>query len=268
MMRKFSATLTVLCLASTSLTASATAAEDAEYRAKVAALGGYAGYLDPRALPNSIALLPPPPAPGSAEDARDAAIAASDRKLVATPRWNLAQRDAELRGDPSVKSFGCAAAIEITEKGTPATYRLLRRSLLDFGLGTYAAKQRYRRPRPFMSNGSALCTPNEEQALRADGSYPSGHSAIGFGWGLVLAGLVPGRVDALMRRGIDFGDSRAVCNVHWASDVEQGRVVAAAVFARLQAEPAFRSDFEAARAELATAPAAADCADLVGANKD
>jgi acid phosphatase (class A) len=268
MMRKVSAVLSALFLILTSMAGPATAADDAEYRAKVAALGGYAGYLDPRALPDSAALLPPPPAPGSAEEARDVASAAASRKLEATPRWNLAQRDAELRGEPSVKSFACAAAVEITEKSTPATYRLLRRTLLDFGLGTYAAKQRYRRARPFMSNGSALCTPNDEQALRADGSYPSGHSAIGFGWGLVLAGLVPGRVDALMRRGIDFGDSRAVCNVHWTSDVEQGRVVAAAVFARLQAEPAFRSDFEAARAELSTAPAAAGCADPSSAKTD
>lgn len=268
MKREVRATLLPLFLIVVSIAGSAAAADDAEYRAKVAALGGYAGYLDPRSLPDSIALLPPPPAPGSAEEARDLAIAAVDRKLEATPRWSLAQRDAELRGEPSVKSFACAAAVEITEQGTPITYGLLRRSLLDFGLGTYAAKQRYRRPRPFMSNGGALCTPNEEKALRADGSYPSGHSAIGFGWGLMLAGLVPGRVDALVRRGIDFGDSRAVCNVHWASDVEQGRVVAAAVFARLQAEPAFRSDFEAARAELGAAPAAAGCADRSGPKTD
>ena len=59
----------------------------------------------------------------------------------------------------------------------------------------------------------------------------------------------------MIRRGIDFGDSRQVCNVHWPSDVEQGRVLAAAVFARLQAEPEFRSDLETARKEVAAARA-------------
>jgi acid phosphatase (class A) len=43
--------------------------------------------------------------------------------------------------------------------------------------------------------------------------------------------------------------------VHWPSDVEQGRVLAAAVFARLQAEPEFRSDLETARKEVAAARA-------------
>ena len=53
----------------------------------------------------------------------------------------------------------------------------------------------------------------------------------------------------LVARGRAFGDSRRVCNVHWLSDVEQGQVVASAVFARLQSEPEFQADLAAARAE-------------------
>ena len=63
--------------------------------------------------------------------------------------------------------------------------------------------------------------------------------------------------------GLVFGDSRRVCNVHWLSDVEEGRVIATAVVARLHGEPAFRADMDAARAELAAQtgkPAATDCA--------
>ena len=48
-----------------------------------------------------------------------------------------------------------------------------------------------------------------------------------------------------------YGESRNVCNVHWYSDVVQGRVMAAGTVARLHAEPAFRADLEAAKAELA-----------------
>jgi len=42
-----------------------------------------------------------------------------------------------------------------------------------------------------------------------------------------------------------------ICNVHWQSDVIEGRVVGAGPVARLHASPDFRADVEAARVELA-----------------
>ena len=125
--------------------------------------------------------------------------------------------------------------------------------MMVFGLSTYPTKMKYQRPRPFMENGKPTCTPDQEDVLRKDGSYPSGHSAIGFGTGLILAEVVPDRAAQLVARGRAFGDSRRICNVHWLSDVEEGRVVASAVMARLNAEPAFAADLAAARAEVAAA---------------
>jgi acid phosphatase (class A) len=127
----------------------------------------------------------------------------------------------------------------------------------------YPTKRKYQRARPFTVNNQPVCTPKDEAVLRSDGSYPSGHSAIGYGWGLILAELVPDRAAQLVARGRAFGDSRRVCNVHWLSDVEEGRVVSTAVFARLHAEPVFRADLDAVRAELAeqrAALATPDCA--------
>ena len=80
---------------------------------------------------------------------------------------------------------------------------------------------------------------------------------------MVLAQLVPDRTTQLIARGRAFGESRRYCNVHWQSDVEEGRVIAAAVFARLQSEPAYQADLAAARDELAKVPRQApsrDCA--------
>ena len=102
--------------------------------------------------------------------------------------------------------------------------------------------------RPFTVNGRPSCTPAHEAILRADGSYPSGHSALGYGWGLILAEAIPGRAAELVARGRSFGDSRRICNVHWLSDIEEGRIVATAVVARHNAEPAFQADLAAARA--------------------
>ena len=75
-----------------------------------------------------------------------------------------------------------------------------------------------------------------DAALAASGSYPSGHGAGGWAWALVMAELVPSRADAILQRGRDYGDSRVICGYHFPSDIEAGRVIAAAVIARLHAD--------------------------------
>ena len=82
-----------------------------------------------------------------------------------------------------------------------------------------------------MIDDTPVCTPEDDEALRADGSYPSGLTAIGWGWALILAQLMPDRADAILERGRAFGESRAVCNVHWYSDVVAGRIVGSAAVA-------------------------------------
>ena len=120
----------------------------------------------------------------------------------------------------------------------------------DAGLSTYRAKNKYQRPRPFMVNGEPICTPAEEERLKKSGSYPSGHTALGWAWALILTEMAPERADAILARGRDFGESRNVCNVHWHSDVVEGRLMGASVVARLHSDPAFRADLEKAKAEL------------------
>lgn len=221
------------------------------------------GYL--AELPSSLALLPPPPAPGSAAQARDEEASRAALALHGSPRWELATQDAVLGFPAAAQTFTCALGVPVSEADTPALYRLLRRTVADLGRAPYPTKNKYKRTRPFVVNGQPQCTPELDQVLRGDGSYPSGHSAIGWGWGLILAQVAPDRGDALVARGRVFSDSRRVCNVHWLSDVEEGRVVADAVVARLNATPEFQADVAAARAEVAKLRAAGakptrDCA--------
>ena len=210
----------------------------------------FSGYLSAGSAPDSNLLIPPPPAPGSAAEARDIEAANAAIALRGTPRWDQAAIDADLFSPRTVGIFSCAAGFEIDPANLPKLAALLRRAGPDLAMAVYPSKRKYQRARPFMANNQLTCTPKDEALLRRDGSYPSGHSAIGYGWGLILAELVPDRAAQLVARGRAFGDSRRVCNVHWLSDVEEGRVVSTAVFARLHAEPAFRADVEAARAEL------------------
>lgn len=214
--------------------------------------GILAGYLQPEESPNSLALIPPPPAEGSAALALDKEVSRKSIALRGTPRWDLAARDAELMFPEAADTFSCVLGIPITEKDTPHLYMLLRRTLADAGLSTYTAKNKYARKRPFMKNNEPICTPDEEAALRKDGSYPSGHTAIGWAWALILAEIAPERADTIIARGRAFGESRNICNVHWHSDVVEGRFMGAAAVARLHANSAFLAEIEAAKAEFTT----------------
>ncbi|MCR9259978.1 MAG: phosphatase PAP2 family protein [Pseudomonadaceae bacterium] len=211
-------------------------------------LMGYTPMDDPLL---SKAFVSPAPAPGSARAVMDETVAQEMLLLRGTPRWTLATRDAHLRFPDAANTFTCALGMPITEADTPELYMLLRRTLADLGLAAYSAKNAYQRERPFMINKQPICTPEEETMLRADGSYPSGHTAIGWGWALILSELAPDRAEALLSRGRAYGESRNVCNVHWRSDVDAGRLVGAAAVARLHTNEAFLTALSAARSEIA-----------------
>lgn len=251
-------TIVAVALLAASACATRTAPNDAAPRAAMTATLG-SGYLPAGGLPDATLFTPPPPAPGSPAEARDLDASRAGLALVGSPRWIEAATDADLSKGGGAASFSCAAGVAIGEMTTPALFRLMRRTAADFGQSTAGVKAKYQRPRPFMVNTQPTCTPTEEQRLRSNGSYPSGHSAIGFGWGLVLAEVFPDRAGPLVSRGRDFGDSRRVCNVHWLSDVEEGRVAAAATYARLQTDAGFVADLDAARREARRAPPAKDC---------
>lgn len=215
------------------------------------------GYLPSGSWVNSLSLLPPPPTPGSpAQGADEAAYRALSRAQQGSERWRQAAADEVLAFPGAAGHFSCALGVAIDERATPHLNMLLRRTLVDAGLATYRAKDNYQRARPFMAANDAICTPQAEASLRKDGSYPSGHAALGWAWALVLTEIAPDRADALARRGWEYGQSRVVCGVHWQSDVDAGRLVAAAVVAQLHGNADFVAQLGQARKEVAAQRAA------------
>jgi len=211
------------------------------------------GYLAPDAVPGSLALVPSPPVAGSAGFALDEQVSREARALRGTPRFAQAHRDAELGFPEGANQFACAIGLDVDAQKTPALYRLLERSRIDASAATRAAKHQYQRARPFMVNGEPTCTPEDEDGLRKNGSYPSGHTSIGWAWALILSEIVPERADAIQARGRNYGESRLVCNVHWQSDILEGRFMGAAAVARLHDNADFNRDLLAARKEIAAA---------------
>lgn len=217
-------------------------------RAQPTQFSGYR-YLSDQTMPNSLTLIPPPPAPGSAAMARDEAARRAALTLHRTPRYALAIKDADRSQAATNRAFECASGIKIDAKRTPVLYKLLAKTRVDVRAVTYRAKSRYRRLRPYVANRAMVCTPSE-QLVWNDGSYPSARGAVGWAYALVLAELDPPRTSMIMARGREFGQSRIVCDAEWQSDVDAGRTVAAAVVAQLQKVEAFRSDLATARREV------------------
>jgi acid phosphatase (class A) len=208
------------------------------------------GYLDPEALPDSLSLLPPPPQPGSAAMAADQA-AFEQVMQASAERQATAKVDAELEWSILIRPFEDILGTSLSDGSKPHTEMLLKRAMVDAGLSTYRAKKHYQRVRPFVVNGVSTCLPKQEEMLKADGSYPSGHTAFGWMLALVLTDLVPEKQDQLLKRGYEYGQSRVVCRAHWQSDTTAARMMASATFARLQSDPTFVAQLGLARTEMA-----------------
>jgi acid phosphatase (class A) len=202
---------------------------------------------NPAVQVDATVFVPPPPQ-------ANGALEVAERAVVRGP-WS-AERRAQALEDNAIDPFAAFDSVlgaQFNGAALPATVAVLDRAGRAAGFAGDPAKFVHRRQRPFL-NDSAItpCIPNDER-LRASYSYPSGHGALGFGWALVLAELIPSRADAIIERGRDFGWSRVVCGVHYPSDIDAARVVGAAAVARLHADPEFQRLMEAARAELAQA---------------
>jgi acid phosphatase (class A) len=201
------------------------------------------GYL-PAAV--AVADFPAAPAPGSKAD-QDDREAALDLQAKRTPeRVALAQADQKL---DVFSAYGSILGPKVTEASAPSLARLMARALRDVGATVLPFKELYKRPRPPLADPAVTaCVRLPENGLN---SYPSGHAMWGATAGTVLAELVPAKAEALKARGLDYGLSRAVCGVHYPSDVAAGQALSAALLAQLRKDPAFSADYEAAKAELA-----------------
>ena len=93
--------------------------------------------------------------------------------------------------------------------------------------------------------------PEEEETLRNNGSYPSGHSIRGWAMALLLCEINPDAQDAILKLGYEWGQSRVIVGYHWQSDVDASRLLGSAVIARLHTNPQFLADMAAARKEFA-----------------
>lgn len=205
-------------------------------------------YLATNAL-DSIALLPPPPSIEAVEQAAD--LAAVRAAFKATPEAERLRAEAE--ASLVVDRFAPVIGEWFVPDRLPKTAHLLERAKLCARAPVAAAKEFWKRPRPYELDAELRFGHKPESSY----SYPSGHSTVGTVQALVLAALVPDRRDAILERGRRIGWDRVRTGKHFPSDVYAGRTLGQAIFRALQSNAEFQRDLEAAKAEVAAARQAA-----------
>jgi acid phosphatase (class A) len=165
-------------------------------------------------------------------------------------RAAIALRDAVYGIQTIMSEFSIPFGIQISPEGTPAIFRLLRNAAKTCDLICKIPKNHYMRVRPFMLFNEPTFYPKDDEALRKNGSYPSGHTILGWSAALLLSEINPERADTLLARGMMYGESRVIVGAHWQSDVDASKVLVSGAFASLHNDETFLADMKKARAEF------------------
>lgn len=208
-------------------------------------------YLTADEVPNAVYWLPAPPAPGSSQFMYD----------ISQYYWGKEQRKDTLRAQKAIRQaayenkdmipiFSEVFGMEISEEKTPAIYKVVDWSVETIRLSATAPKEAHNRVRPYVYFNEPTLVPQDEEELRTNGSYPSGHTIKAWGMALVLCEINPAAQDALYQLGYEWGQSRVIAGFHWQSDVDASRLLAAACYARLHTCKAFLDDMKAAQKEF------------------
>ncbi len=207
-------------------------------------------YFELNQMPNLLEIMPAPPSFDSPEFANDVVrYGWGKQQRLDEDRVALAIADAEW--DDLTKLFlqwKDAFGLEINETSTPEIYKLLVTSLATTDPMRKETKAFYHRQRPFERFNDAMPS-HEEDELRGEGSYPSGHSLRGWTISLLLAQIAPSHANEIFKRGWDYCNSRVIVGAHWQSDVDASRTAASVGFCALQGSESFIAQMKKAQQE-------------------
>ena len=208
-------------------------------------------YLTVEEMPDPMVFLPPPPEWTSPLFAGDFAAYLWGKTVRQSERGKRAVEQAAYLFDEISAFFSKPFGLEISREKTPAIHKVLYKGLVTAMHSYGHAKKSYARARPFVRYGEGTPFPEEEEMLKNNGSYPSGHTIRGWCLGLLTAEINPERQNELLKLGYEWGESRIIIGYHWKSDVEAARALASAVYARLHTSEEVLADMAAARREFA-----------------
>ena len=209
-------------------------------------------YFSFRELPNMLKWCPAPPDTTGAAFTYDIMqyMWGKELRQKDTVRTAIAIRDAVYSLECIAQEFSEPFGLKISEEETPEIWKLLRDAKATCENISGFPKYFYKRKRPFMRFQESTATPQFEPDLRRNYSYPSGHTILGWASALLLTEINPERADTILARGMMYGESRVIVGAHWQSDVDAGRLAAAAAYARMHTSERFLEQMRLAQQEF------------------
>lgn len=211
-------------------------------------------YFTKAELPNMANILSAPPEFESARFVADQSQHLWGKLMrLDEARCAQAQRDAVYSMETIIEEFGGIFGLEITKEGTPEIYSILQDVCASCDSIYSDAKKFYDRRRPYTYYNEGTIVPEKEEKHRYEGSYPSGHTVLGWTSALLLADInqSPQAMEGLLARGYEFGQSRVIAGYHWQSDVDAGRMAGSVLYQLIRNHERFIGQLARARAEFA-----------------
>jgi len=208
-------------------------------------------YFTTSEMPDMMKFLPGPPDSTSVAFMNDVA-----RYYWGKEMRNNAERAAEAKRDAVyglatiLTEFEEAFGMKVSQEETPEIYKVLLEGTATCDSICTIPKREYMRRRPFMVFHETTLAPDDEEALRKNGSYPSGHTLLGWSAALLMTEINPDRATEILARGYRYGENRLVVGAHWQSDTDAARLAASAAYARLHTSERFLEQMRKARAEF------------------
>ena len=212
----------------------------------VLAKGVDPGFLKPSDMFDPAHFLPPPPEDGSP---RALAELAETKKIMAeaTPAQRAAAASDDGNENGTIFAVVLGPAWDLAK--LPATAKVINEVTASEGPFSDVAKNEFHRRRPWIVDTTIqTCAPHRpSQDMQ---SYPSGHTTVGYGMGVVLANLMPNPAQAILGRSAQFAENRLICGMHFRSDIVAGQQFGTIMAIRLMQNPQFQADMAAAKTEL------------------
>ncbi|TPK65326.1 phosphatase PAP2 family protein [Mesorhizobium sp. B2-4-19] len=187
-------------------------------------------------------ILPPPPANDSAQTKAELGEVLT-LQVTRTPEM-VASAVAD--SEENVWRFANVMGPNFNKDKLPKFSAFFDRVVETEGAVVDPAKDVWKRPRPHQL--SDLVKPVVK--LSSSGSWPSGHATVGTMMGIILADMVPEKRAEIMARAAEYAHNREIGGIHYASDVEMGKISGSVIAALLLNRDDFKAEYETARAEL------------------
>lgn len=211
-------------------------------------------YFTKAELPDMTKILPAPPEFESARFVADQSQHLWGKLMrLDEARCAQAQRDAVYNMQTIIDEYGAIFGLEITKEDTPEIYSILQDVCASCDSIYSDAKAHFARKRPYAYYNEGTLVPEKEEKHRNEGSYPSGHTVLGWTSALLLADINQSHeaMEGLLARGYEFGQSRVIAGYHWQSDVDAGRMAGSVLYQLIRNHERFIGQLERARAEFA-----------------